>query len=238
MDCTGFERHGHAMRCNAKNALIHFTTNHRHSLVFELPCSSRNRSLACRPMPAHPAHPHTATHQSPLYKSAQPSHHRGAVQARVAQQQPEKEVGGYAEWASADDNLYVYEPEEYEEEDDLVQVEEDDGTIRHVPMKYVQGCTNTCARLNNAHTVKNTHHETHTPRTYPLHHHSTHPPPQKHTQYCRGRIRRLGKHNHGHRRGPVAPQGPGGPPLCTTHPSLQWVHRPGLPARRMCHLLA
>lgn len=57
----------------------------------------------------------------------------------VAQRQPENEVGGYAQWQEMDDNLYVYQPEEYDEEafDDVIEVEGEDGTTRHVRMEYV-----------------------------------------------------------------------------------------------------
>lgn len=61
----------------------------------------------------------------------------------VAQRQPENEVGGYASWAEVDDNLYVYQPEDEDEDqqyDDIVEVEEEDGTTRHVRMEYVLHC--------------------------------------------------------------------------------------------------
>lgn len=138
MDCTGFERRGHAVR-SSESAMQHSLNTHpRHSLVLGPSCSSRNSSMACRPLPAHPAlaHPSRPPHR---WHPTLTAPHRRAVHARVAQQQPEKEVGGYAQWAEMDDNLYVYEPEEYddEEEEEMVDVEQDDGTIRRVPMEYV-----------------------------------------------------------------------------------------------------
>lgn len=49
-------------------------------------------------------------------------------------------MGGYASWQEVDDNLYVYEPEEAddnEEYDDIVEVEQEDGSTRHARMEYV-----------------------------------------------------------------------------------------------------